>query len=52
MSISEEDLLIYIQNDEKLCLKYLFLDKIGEGSFGSIFKVRNQFTNELSALKI
>ncbi len=31
--------------------KYELLDKINEGSFGSIFSARNLFTNELVIIK-
>ena len=41
-----------ILNDKKLKLKYHLLGKIGEGSFGKIYKAINRSSNRRVALKI
>ena len=44
--------LIMNDNYIKINKKYVLLEKIGEGSFGSIFKGKNFRTNELVAIKV
>ena len=39
-------------SDKKLSLKYSFLEKLGQGSFGTVYRVLNKTTQKQTALKI
>ena len=52
MEIDKNSLTQKINADRKLCLKYEFLNIVGSGCFGTVYKAINQKTKKSVAIKI